>query len=641
MKRNSRSKKKKKSGGGSIWGSLTRLVGGGGGDADEGNDSEDEREAAREAEARAQRAKVAAAGAQDEAAAFAASMRTIAWIPTLRTRLHPCMPWPRGDAQERSFRGAGSSGAHHSGGDELASDDSGRESPRRWLRTPQALVECKYAALVLPSAARPSEEAWQCSALYGVLDAPTPASSVLRSALGWATPLPAAALATQLARLGSAWRARSDAAGADGADGADGTAAAETDAAGAPPDAAEDAAAALSWQRATAAAVPLLYGALSAARIVGSARALESAASVLRGSPWVWVGDAFVPPERVAFSGGATADATPFVYVAPVELASYAPLLRRLGVRDAFGATDYAVVLRLMHVRAAGAPLSVRWLQIAIAMVQALSDGASTADISDWELFVPDAEARLCAASALVFDDAPWLSAASPALSALAEPPRLVHHKLSAAVAERLGVRSLRLSLLATSASSLSLSLNPQAALQGEAFGQAEPLTRRLRHILELYAEGPGVLNELIQNADDAGATTVKIVYSSHRYKSKSLLGPRLAEWQGPALYVYNDATFTESDFVNLSRIGQGSKLSRLETTGRFGLGFNAGVCVAAPVYSLLIFCFLFPVSSSFLFCGLVSFSHLLYSPFSSPPSRSVPLHRRSVLRHGQLGRYV
>ena len=112
--------------------------------------------------------------------------------------------------------------------------------------------------------------------------------------------------------------------------------------------------------------------------------------------------------------------------------------------------------------------------------------------------------------------------------------------------------------------------------MQGEAFGQAEPLTRRLRHILELYAEGPGILNELIQNADDAGATTVKIVYSSHRYGSKSLLGPRLAEWQGPALYVYNDAAFGESDFVNLSRIGQGSKLSRLETTGRFGLGFNA-----------------------------------------------------------------
>ena len=39
----------------------------------------------------------------------------------------------------------------------------------------------------------------------------------------------------------------------------------------------------------------------------------------------------------------------------------------------------------------------------------------------------------------------------------------------------------------------------------GEAFGQTEPLTGRLRNILELYADGPSVFHELIQNADDAG----------------------------------------------------------------------------------------------------------------------------------------
>ena len=338
----------------------------------------------------------------------------------------------------------------------------------------------------------------------------------MRVALGWATPLPAAALATQLARLGSAWCARG---GGDAAAAAGAQADAQADAAGV--EAADAATAALSWQRATAAAVPLLYGALSAARVVDSARSLESAASVLRGTPWVWVGDAFVPPERVAFSGGATADAKPFVYVVPVELASYAPLLRRLGVRDDFGATDYAGVLRLMHARAAGAPLRARWLHIAIATVQALSDGASTADISDWsvivffvvvfisfvcssilffyyysffdgphrEIFVPDADARLCAASALVFDDAPWLSAASAALVALAAPPRLVHHKLSAAVAERLGVRSLRLSLLATSAGPSSFLLFALSAFllfahiffcskRSPAFARAQPAGR-------------------------------------------------------------------------------------------------------------------------------------------------------------------
>mmetsp|Transcript_28461 Transcript_28461/g.36816 ORF Transcript_28461/g.36816 Transcript_28461/m.36816 type:complete len:178 (-) Transcript_28461:246-779(-) len=49
-----------------------------------------------------------------------------------------------------------------------------------------------------------------------------------------------------------------------------------------------------------------------------------------------------------------------------------------------------------------------------------------------------------------------------------------------------------------------------------------------------------------------------------------------MADWQGPALCVYNNATFSSRDFNNLVKIGQASKLDRLVTTGRFGLGFNS-----------------------------------------------------------------
>jgi sacsin len=80
----------------------------------------------------------------------------------------------------------------------------------------------------------------------------------------------------------------------------------------------------------------------------------------------------------------------------------------------------------------------------------------------------------------------------------------------------------------------------------------------------------------MIQNADDAGATVVKILVNHRHYQTASLLGPRMSEWQGPAIYVYNNAEFTARDFENLSRIGQASKLDKLATTGRFGLGFNA-----------------------------------------------------------------
>jgi hypothetical protein len=96
-------------------------------------------------------------------------------------------------------------------------------------------------------------------------------------------------------------------------------------------------------------------------------------------------------------------------------------------------------------------------------------------------------------------------------------------------------------------------------------------------------------------------------------YGTSSLLSPHMSDWQGPgacmppphapspvcvlaldcaphcgpcapcgpsvlwaAVYVYNNVEFTPRDFENLSRIGQASKMEKLATTGRFGLGFNS-----------------------------------------------------------------
>ncbi|RLN52756.1 hypothetical protein BBJ28_00021271, partial [Nothophytophthora sp. Chile5] len=109
-----------------------------------------------------------------------------------------------------------------------------------------------------------------------------------------------------------------------------------------------------------------------------------------------------------------------------------------------------------------------------------------------------------------------------------------------------------------------------------EAFGQTEALTKRIGHILEQYPDGPNIVSELIQNADDAGASRVCVLYNSCTYGTASLLSPAMAKWQGPALYCYNNAEFSDSDFINLARIGQANKLQRAATTGRFGLGFNS-----------------------------------------------------------------
>ncbi|KAK7242761.1 sacsin [Aureococcus anophagefferens] len=222
-----------------------------------------------------------------------------------------------------------------------------------------------------------------------------------------------------------------------------------------------------------------------------------------------------------------------------------------------------------------GAPLAQDDLDLALRLVFALgADASLTAEkCVDMDVVAPDEAGALRPCRELVFDDAPWLRDAKADF-------RVTHPTVAAAHAKKLGARSLRRALLdrglAAGAEKASIFGDN---VETEAFGQRESLTRRLAHILQLYPEGSGILNELVQNADDAGASEVRVLLDARSAATRgaqSLLSAGLAAWQGPALCVSNDAGFTESDWRNLVRVGQGSKLENFKTTGRFGLGFNS-----------------------------------------------------------------
>lgn len=87
-------------------------------------------------------------------------------------------------------------------------------------------------------------------------------------------------------------------------------------------------------------------------------------------------------------------------------------------------------------------------------------------------------------------------------------------------VASRIGVASLRSRMVLSSADSMQLGLHT-----AEAFGQSESLTTRLKHIIEVYADGPGILMELVQNADDAGASEVAFLLDRRTHPANSILG--------------------------------------------------------------------------------------------------------------------
>ena len=83
-------------------------------------------------------------------------------------------------------------------------------------------------------------------------------------------------------------------------------------------------------------------------------------------------------------------------------------------------------------------------------------------------------------------------------------------------------------------------------------------------------------LQEIIQNADDAGASTVHFYLDNRQHGTQSLIEPALARFQGPALLAYNDAVFTDKDWQSIQDMQQSVKTEDPFKVGKFGIGFNS-----------------------------------------------------------------
>ncbi|KAI9773021.1 MAG: hypothetical protein M1839_002251 [Geoglossum umbratile] len=110
---------------------------------------------------------------------------------------------------------------------------------------------------------------------------------------------------------------------------------------------------------------------------------------------------------------------------------------------------------------------------------------------------------------------------------------------------------------------------------------QTQPITTTLSNILRDYPAGGTVLRELLQNADDAGASKIDFHLSTSSattdVASHPLLHPDLIEYQGSAILAYNShPPFLDNDFESLSRVGDSLKRFDVTKTGKFGLGFNS-----------------------------------------------------------------
>lgn len=112
---------------------------------------------------------------------------------------------------------------------------------------------------------------------------------------------------------------------------------------------------------------------------------------------------------------------------------------------------------------------------------------------------------------------------------------------------------------------------------------QYQPLTIVLRSIIRDYQAGGGILLELCQNADDAGASEIVFVLDDREHPKKDILHDGLAQYQGVSLLAFNNKPFKPEDFASLRRIGDSGKAEDPNSTGKFGKGFNS-VCPHASL---------------------------------------------------------
>ena len=288
---------------------------------------------------------------------------------------------------------------------------------------------------------------------------------------------------------------------------------------------------------------------------------------------WVWNGDGFSSPNQV-LSGKLPFDLTPYIHPLPSETMKFSLLFERFGVRTH---TDPNVLLQVLYAikekyDAEMAPLSTyevyHDLQLSVGILNELAQEELPPGIQERIVIPVYTENKYVLLEpverCMYSENRDWLAndGEDEDMEYL-----YVHPDVPSRTAQRLGVPSLTNRML-----------EPEELYIGEEFGQEEKLTTRLNRLLEDYTDGFAVPKELIQNADDAGATEVRFLYDERTNEDAKtcLIDEGMKGCQGPALWVYNDATFKDEDFVNITKLNEATKAHDTAKIGRFGLGFNA-----------------------------------------------------------------
>ena len=280
----------------------------------------------------------------------------------------------------------------------------------------------------------------------------------------------------------------------------------------------------------------------------------------------------FVPPSVVAVQQNVSfrRNLEPFIYTLPDDLYPFAALFKSIGVEECISKQQIIGILEKLK---GGSPENLgieredAWELVMTILNWLTGNGEHPVDVSDSDsLYVPIEDPSsdwpiLEESEGVVYTDNDFLRRYIGASDG--EHYKFVNHRIPPQMAQLLHLTPLSKSL----------------DVAEDAFkdvGHCEPLTVRLQNILKDYKDGLTIIKELLQNADDAGATEVNICYDArdHTVSGSKLLFPGMASCHGPALVVHNNAVFTQDDFKNITKLAGATKEGKTLKIGKFGVGF-------------------------------------------------------------------
>ena len=276
---------------------------------------------------------------------------------------------------------------------------------------------------------------------------------------------------------------------------------------------------------------------------------------------WIWwhyEGESqFLPTNK--FTLNTPFDMSPFMFCIRnnSNYLKYSKLFQTMGVKGSPQTTDMLEVLHSLA-QSIPTPLEEKYIKMSIAIVGRLHEEQYT---SRGDVLLPTTENSLRPVSECTYDDREWIM-------------KKVENRLNKYSFVHTGVTAKIANYFEVAPLSRKIAPSSKLRINFTQRGQKESLTHRISGIVNDYSGNIDVFKELIQNADDAEASEIKLLLDWRSHGTKSLFQDSMSHWQGPALVAYNNSTFSDQDFENICFLAGETKMSDPLKTGRFGVGF-------------------------------------------------------------------